>query len=103
MALVERLMHLDADSIRNIAVHEFFAGITELINGKLTTTQIQTHYAMTAEDIAEWNAIVALIPPANQTAARALFCEHLHAAFILAETRVPTYSTPAEVRARLGI
>jgi hypothetical protein len=103
MALVERLMHVDADPTRNMAVHEFFAAVTELISGNLTAAQIQNHYGMTAADLVDWNAIAALVPAANQAAARALFCGHLHAVFILAEARAPTFSTPAEVRARLGI
>lgn len=103
MALVERLMHVDPVESRNISVHEFFASITELIYSKLTAAQIQNYYAMDASDLVDWNALAAQIPAANQTAARALWAEHIHAAFILAERRVPTYSTPAEVRARLGI
>ena len=104
MALIERLMH-DASEpeARYIAVHEFFAAVTELVYGKLTAAQIQAYYAMTAADLVDWNALAAQIPAANQTAARALYVEHLHSAFILAEHRVMTYSTPAEVRTRLGI
>ncbi len=103
MALVERLMHVDPDEARHIAVHEFFASITELLYGKLTAAQIQAHYAMTPEDLADWDALAAQIPPSNQTAARAMWTEHIHSAFILAEDRVTTYSPPAEVRTRLGI
>lgn len=101
MALVERLMHLDPDESRNMAVHTFFAALTEMANGKLTSAQIQTYYNMTTEDLVDWNAVAALMP--SQVANKALFVEHIHAAFILAEDRVPTYTTPAEVRARLGI
>ena len=103
MALVERLMHIPADDPANMPVHQFFASLTEMLSGRLTAAQIQNYYAMTAEDLADWDAMAALIPAANQTAARAMWLEHVHAAFILAEGRVPTYSTPAEVRARLGI
>jgi len=102
MSLVERLMHQDTDA-RNMSVHEFFAAVTELLYGNLTAAQVQNHYAMTEDDLADWSALAAQIPDTNQTAARALYVEHLHAAFILAERRAPTYSTPAEVRARLGI
>lgn len=103
MALVERLMHIDPVESRNMPVHEFFASITELLYGRLTASQIQTYYAMTAEDLVDWDALASQIPAANQTAARAMWAEHIHAAFILAETRVPAYSTPVEVRTRLGI
>jgi len=101
MALVERLMHEDPIESRNMSVHTFFAALTELANAKLTAAQIQTYYNMTTEDLVDWNAIAALMP--GQASSKALFVDHIHAAFILAEDRVPTYSTPAEVRARLGI
>lgn len=101
MALVERLMHLDPDITRHIMVHQFFAAITEQLYGNLTAAQIQTYYAMTAEDLVDWDAIAAQFP--TLIANKALYAEHLHSAFLLAETRVPTYSTPAEVRTRLGI
>ncbi len=101
MALVERLMHLDPDESRNMAVHTFFASLTEMVSGKITGAQIQTYYAMTAEDLVDWNAMASLMPV--PIADKALFLEHIHAAFILAEDRAPLYSTPAEVRARLGI
>lgn len=104
MALIERLMHDLGEPIdRHMSVHEFFASITELLYGKLTQTQIQNYYAMTAEDLVDWSALAAQIPAQNQTAARAMWAEHIHAAFILAEHAIPTYSTPTEVRARLGI
>jgi hypothetical protein len=104
MALIERLMHDPAETEAGfISVHEFFASITELLYGKLTAAQIQNYYSMTAADLVDWNALAAQIPAANQTAARAMWAEHIHAAFILAEHRVTTYSTPAEVRTRLGI
>jgi hypothetical protein len=101
MALVERLMHVDPDITRYIAVHEFFSSITEILYGNLTQVQVQNYYGMTAADLVDWNALAAQFP--STTANKALYCEHIHAAFILAESRVPTYSTPAEVRTRLGI
>jgi len=102
MSLVERLMHQDTDE-RSMSVHEFFAAITELLYGNLTAAQVQNHYTMTEDDLVDWDALAAQIPAADQLAQRALYIEHLHAAFILAERRAPTYSTPTEVRERLGI
>ena len=97
-------MHEPTEPIdRFIRVHQFFAAITEMMAGQLTAAQVQTFYAMTAEDLADWNAIAALIPPPSQNANRVMFLERIHAVFILAERRVPLYSTPTEVRARLGL
>ena len=101
MALVERLMHLDPDETRNVAVHTFFAAVDEILYGNLTQAQVQSYFNMTAEDLVDWNALAAQFP--SQVANKVVYAEHIHAAFILAEDRVPLYSTPAEVRARLGI
>lgn len=104
MALIERLMHHSSeDQSRFMSVHEFFAAITEIMSGQLTAAQVQNYYQMTAADIVDWNAIVATMPAQNQTANRAIFMNRMHSVFILAENRLPLYSTPAEVRARLGI
>lgn len=104
MALVERLMHdpSEPDS-RWIPVHQFFAAITELMSGQLTANQVQTFYNMTPADLVDWNAIVATMPPQSQAANRSLFMNRIHAVFLLAEDNIPLYSTPAEVRTRLGI
>jgi len=102
MALIERLMHIDSDKTRHMSVHTFFAAIGEMMYGNLTATQVKNYYAMTAEDLVDWNALAAQVPAAG-TVARALWLEHIHSVFILAEQRVPTFSTPAEVRTRLGI
>lgn len=80
-----------------------FETVGEMMYGQLTATQVQNYYAMTSEDLADWNALAAKVPAANLKADQALFVEHVHSAFILAEHRAPTYATPAEVRARLGI
>ncbi len=105
MALVERLMHdySSEPESRFIAVHQFFAAINEVMAGQLTAGQIQSFYAMTAADLVDWNAILGIIPPPGQAAARSLFMHRVHSVFLLAEDRLPLYSTPAEVRARLGI
>ena len=104
MALVERLMKWDTElDERHIPVHAFFAAITEVMAGRLTAAQVQSYLAMTPEDIADWNAIVATMPVQAQAANRALWATKMHAVFLLAEDRYPQYSTPAEVRTKLGI
>ena len=104
MALVERLMHWDTEPIeRYIPVHDFFAAVSEIITGRLTSAQVQTFLAMTAADLVDWNAIVALLPPAAQVANRSIFAHGIHSIFLLAEGRYPQYTTPTEVRLKLGI
>jgi hypothetical protein len=101
MALVERLMHLDPDPVRHIAVHEFAAACYECLLGPRTVVQIKTYYVMDAEDAAEFDALVAKVNGTNAAKLQAIFS--FEQVFILAEQGVTFYQTPAEVRVRLGI
>lgn len=102
MALIERLMHDSSEpSSRWIPVHDFFAAASEVERGALTSNQVQTALAMTAPDITDWNALVALVTGA--AAARLAVIQRMHAVFILAEGRYVGYDTPAAVRTKLGI
>lgn len=104
MALVERLMKDSSEpEDRWISVHEFSAAASEIVNNRLTPGQVQTYYAMTPADLIDWNAVVTTIPPANQTAARALWVHGIHDIFILSRSRAPGYDTPGAVRTKLGI
>lgn len=102
MALIERLMH-DSSEVESrwLSVHSFFAAASEVERGALTSNQVQTYLAMTAPDIADWNALVALVTGA--AAARLAVIQRIHSVFILAEVRAPGYDTPAAVRTKLGI
>lgn len=102
MALIERLMHDTSEpATRHIPVHDFFAAASEVERGALTSNQVQTALAMTAPDIADWNALVALVTGA--AAARLAIIQRMHAVFILAEGRYAGYDTPSAVRTKLGI
>lgn len=102
MALIERLMHDSSEpESRWIPVHDFFAAASEVERGALTSAQVQTALAMTAPDITDWNALVALVTGA--VAARLAVIQRMHAVFILAEGRYAGYNTPAAVRGKLGI
>lgn len=102
MALIERLMHDSSEpTTRWIPVHDFFAAASEVERGALTSNQVQTALAMTAPDITDWNALVALVTGA--AVARLAIIQRMHAVFILAEGRYAGYDTPAAVRTKLGI
>jgi hypothetical protein len=112
MALIERIMHWgnkkqDTEpptfepSDRHIAVHQFFAAVFEVAEGPRTRQQIKDFYSMTAADEADFDALADQVSGA--TGARALVLEGYHAVFLLAAARVPNYTTPAEVRMRVGI
>lgn len=102
MALIERLMHDTSEpTTRWIPVHDFFAAASEVERGALTSTKVKTFWAMTAPDIVDFDAMVALVTGA--AAPRLAMIQRFHSVFILAEGRYPEYSTPAEVRGKLGI
>jgi len=118
MSLIERLMNLAPDGLSpapkhyddpqnsKIAVHEFFAAQSEVINTDLTIAQVKTYYEMDQVAQDEYDALVTLAPTgtnAGAIAAKALYLNNLHSKLILAEKRVPGYSTPAELRAKLGL
>lgn len=105
MALVERLMHLETGE-RNIAVHQFFAAVNEVIAGALTGAQVANYLEFSVEDQVDWDALAAQFPTGTTSTAlanKALMVERIHGVFILAEGRVPGYDTPANVRTKLGI
>lgn len=56
---------------------------------------------MTAPDIAEWTALIALVTGA--AASRLSLIQRIHSVFLLAEAKIPGYETPANVRTKLGI
>lgn len=100
--LIERLMRHESETTdRFIPVHQFFAAASEVERGALTSAQVQGFYSMTAADIVDWDALVALV--AGPAAARLAMIQRIHAVFLLAEDRLPGYDTPAAVRTKLGI
>ena len=103
MALIERLMGnpFEPDQDRKVSVHEFCSAMYEVAFGPRTLAQIKTYYAMDAADSAEADALAALVTGGDLAKFRRI--EEFHHVFILAEHRVTFYTTPAEVRARLGI
>lgn len=103
MALVDRLMGLEEP---HIPVHDFFAAQSEVAAGRLTVANVKTFLQMDAAASAEYDSLIALAPTGNTTAARLGrldYINQMHAVFILSEKRYPQYSTPAEIRIKLGI
>lgn len=86
---------------KHIAAHLFFAAQNEVIRGKITLAQVKAYLQMTVEEQAQYDALAALAPGTD--VGRALFVEALHSVFILSESRVPGYDTPASVRTKLGL
>lgn len=103
-ALVERIMGIDG--FEKIHVHKFFALNNERIQGRQTRQNVIDALGLTGDDITEYDALAALAPTGTTVLAEAqktMFLESVHSIFILAEERVTGYSTPAQVRAKLGL
>lgn len=103
-ALVERIMGIDG--FEKIHVHKFFALNNERIQGRQTRQNVIDALGLTGDDITEYDALAALAPTGTTALAEAqktMFLESVHSIFILAEERVTGYSTPAQVRAKLGL
>lgn len=114
--LVERLMGLNDNGSApsegynlKIPVHIFFAAAGEIIATRLTVAQVKAlvwisgGVAMRTSDAAEFDSLIALAPNASNPAGRALYLESIHGVFMLAESRIAGYDTPAGVRSKLGI
>lgn len=105
MALIERLMGLEGDE-NKISVHDFFSAQQEVVYGTLTAATVKNHLNMDTATQAEYDALIAKYPTGTTAVAyfnKSTFIQRIHAVFILAEKRYPGYSTPAEVRGKLGI
>ena len=105
MGLVERLMHIDPDEDRSLAVHSFFAAAVEISTGNMTVAQLKSGLNTTPEDDVDLDAMIATVT--GSQANRLMQLERIHAVFILAEDStsapIPGYDTPSNVRSKLGI
>lgn len=103
-ALVERIMGWPG--AEKISVHTFFALNHQRIEGVLTRQNVIDLLGLSGDDITEYDALAALAPTGStalNVAQKAMFLESVHSVFLLAEVRMTGYSTPTEVRAKLGL
>ena len=103
-ALVERLMGWPG--FQKILVHEFYGLNNERIQGRQTRQNVIDALGLTGDDITEYDALVALAPTGSTAidiAQKSMYLYTIHAVFLLGETRPAGYSTPAELRAKLGL
>ena len=100
-ALVERLMGMPGFS--KISVHTFYALNHQRIEGVLTRQNVIDLLGLAGDDITEYDALAPTGSTALNVAQKAMFLESVHSVFLLAEVRMAGYSTPTEVRAKLGL
>ena len=114
MALIERLMGLNADGSEagtnpdrpKIPVHLFHAACVEIVAGRVTVANVKSALLMDTGEAAEFDALVALAP--GGTAAQTMYVTAIHSVLLAAEARygeyqLTGYTTPADVRAKLGL
>ena len=118
MALFERLMNLADDGVSpapkesedptlsRIPVHVFWAACSEVIAGEKTVAQVKTFFNMNQAAQDEFDSLIATAPSGTTNAAniaRRVYLDSIHAVMLLAEKKLPTYSTPDELRTRFGV
>ena len=102
--LIERLMGWPG--FEKIAVHTFFAVQHEFAESRMTRQDVIDYLQLTPSDISEYDQLTGkrpVGPTALAMARKGMFTSTNHSVFLLAEVRAPGYSTPAEVRAKLGL
>ena len=103
MALVERLCQVEEDHTRNIALNPFCEALFSVLGGYHTNAQVKAFYAMTAEDAAEYDTLVARVVAVQQDAARALKVHRIRSILTFWEQGdINGYDTVAGIRQQLN-
>ena len=101
MSLIDRLAGLgDIEAAPKLAVDTFWACLYELAKGKVTRQQVITYFGLDAGEATELDYIIGRYNAQPTAAAKASFVELTRVVFILAESKVPGYTTNAELVAR---
>jgi hypothetical protein len=115
MALYDRLLGVDDAGqpvTGQIPIHQFQACAAEWAKGRITGAQAQSIItavsgsALTSAEQTEAQTLIDTVPTGGTTAnqaARALRMLEIDQVLLLADAGVPGYSTPTEVKAKLGV
>lgn len=105
MSLVDRMAGFVSPEIpgnSQIPVLEFWAMLYELAQGQVTQAAIVDRYSLTVDEQGELQWIITKYNAQPNANAKAKFVELIRVIFLLAEGRVPGYTTNAEVVARVN-
>ncbi len=80
----------------------FHGMLYELAQGKVTKAQIEDYFELTPEDKADLQWLIDRYNAQPNAAAKERFVELVRVLFLLAESRVPGYTTSAELAARIN-
>ena len=108
MSLIDRLAGIppegqSADQARKLGVNTFHAALYELAAGQVTRSQLVSYFMLDGGEAAELDWVIAQYNAQPNAAAKARYVELLRVVFVLAESRVPGYSTRAELAERLTV
>ena len=98
MSLIDRLVGIEEP---RIAVHYFYAAMTEVAAGEFTRAQLVNHFGLDAAEDTELGVIIGYYQatPADR---KQEFLEFIHRIFMLAEAGAPGYTTGADLNSRLS-
>ncbi len=97
MSLLGRMIGTE---LPKIPVHQFWASLSELTDGKLTAAQVKTAFEIVdGTDLSEWNWLVTKY---QASVDKKKFTETLHAIFMLAEYKLYGYDVKATLSTRIS-
>ena len=103
MSLLNRIAGIgDPETVPKLPVHTFWAAMYELSKGKVTQAQIISFFGLDAGEQDELTWLVNKYTGQPTAAKKAEFIELMHVIFMLAEAKVPGYSSNADITARIN-
>ena len=103
MALIDRLAGIgDPETTAKLAVSTFWALLYEMAKGKVTKTQIENYFQLSAGEKTELQWVIDKYNAQPNATAKASFVELMQVIFMLAESKVPGYATNADIAARIN-
>lgn len=106
MALLNRLAGIGLDpedpAQSKLSVGAFWAHLYELAKGKRTRQQVIDFFQLNAAETMELDWLIGRYNAQPNATAKADFVELINVIFYMAESRVPGYTTTADIQARIN-
>lgn len=103
MSLVNRLSGIgSAETTVKLPVSAFYGHLFEMAKGKRTRQNIIDFFELDAQEVTELDWLIAKYNSMPSATTKADFLQLIYVIFMLAEGKVPGYTTNAEVVARIS-
>lgn len=102
MALIDKLAGLPGIEGEKFSVNAFHSMLEEMADGAVNKAQIVAYFGMDADDQSDLDWLIARYNAQPVGEARAKFVALVRRLFLLAEERVPGYTTSAQLAARIN-